>query len=234
MKRFIACAGLNGDGKALESLLEVITEKKPDGILFAGGIISPKADLPHRINFLASFAETAGKSGYFMAMIPGPNDTPLPDYFRLALNTEVVFPNIYSVHATTMMRGDVAICGLGGILTEYEDSISPVIKYSHVSAEYFLRNLWNVNKPFKILLLSEPPPGKLAGMEGSNSSKEIIKNYRPTVCIVGGKREYRGVEPDGSTIIVNPGMLTEGSAAWVDLMKDKVEMIDLRLAAMRR
>ena len=90
-----------------------------------------------------------------------------------------------------------------------------------------MRNLWNIEKSFKILLLSEPPPGKLAGMEGSNSSRELLKSYNPTVCIVSGKKEYRGIEHGGPTMLVNPGMLIEGSAASIDLISERAELIDL-------
>ena len=71
-------------------------------------------------------------------------------------------------------------------------------------------------KPHKALLLSEPPPGVLGGPEGNRVIGDIIDSLRPNLCVVGGPTERRGVQRIASTLVVNPGCLADGSAAFLD------------------
>jgi Icc-related predicted phosphoesterase len=230
MNNFVACAGLFGDVGVLTDFVSFIKAKKPDAILFAGGIMQPDRSQEHRMDYMARFIEAIGKTGCKMAMIPGPYDAPLSDYFRMSLNFEVVYPNICSVHATPVVWHDTIIGGFGGNITESEESSLDIIKSSHITAEYYLRNLWNASESIKVLLISEPPPEKLSGTRGNPIIKEIINNYRPTLCIAGGKTGDWGHDTGGPTTVVNPGALKDGAAAWVDLMSDRITRIDLRPA----
>lgn len=227
MKKIVACAGLNGNEKALEKLLAVIKERKPDGVLFAGGIVAPHTHVAHKADFMKKFFEALDESASPIAVIPGPNDSPLREFYRVALNAEVVHPALMVVHGTPFVRAGYAVSGIGGLITESEDSDFPVIRYSHAAAEFYLRTLWQIEKPVKILLLSEPPTGQLGGSEGNSIVKELITSYHPTICVVAGKKENRGSEHFARTLVVNPGLLVEGSAAWIERVSKKVEMIDL-------
>lgn len=227
MKKILACAGINGSRTALEKLLEVARERKPSGILFAGGICDPAAATPEKVAFMTWFFEALGKTGRRTIIIPGPHDALLWEFLRAALTAEIVFPCISVAHATLISRGEVAASGIGGAITESEDISNPTIKYSHASVEYFLRTMLQVTKPIKILLLSEVPTGKLGGSGGNRLVREFIQTYHPTICVVGGKKEYRGWEEERHSIVVNPGWLAEGSAAWVERVERKVEMLDL-------
>lgn len=227
MKKIVACAGLNGNEKALDKLLNVIKERKPDGVLFAGGIVAPHTHVAHKAEFMKKFFEALGASSASFAIIPGPNDSPLREFYRVALNAEVVHPSLMAAHATPFVRGDYAVSGIGGMITDSEDSDFPIIRYSHSAAEFYLRTLWQIEKPIKFLLLSEPPPGQLGGSEGNSIVKELITSYHPAICVVGGKKANRGSELYARTLVVNPGQLTESSAAWIERVAKKVEMLDL-------
>ena len=48
MKRFLVCSGLNGSDTALMELRRLATDLRPDGLFFAGGILTPE----HRANRL--------------------------------------------------------------------------------------------------------------------------------------------------------------------------------------
>jgi len=227
MKKIIACAGLNGNEKALDKLLAAIKQRKPDGVLFAGGIVAPHTHIAHKAEFMKKFFEVLGGSAPAVAIIPGPNDSPLREFYRAALNAEVVYPALMAVHATSFTRDDYAVCGIGGMLTESEDTDFPIIRYSHAAAEYYLRTLWQVEKTIKILLLSEPPPGQLGGSDGNPIAQEFITSYHPSICIVAGNKENRGSEMFAKTLVVNPGAIADGSAAWIERIAKKVEMLDL-------
>ncbi len=226
MRKILACAGINGDDKATQRLLTVADSMRPDGILFAGGIVAPRDSPESKIEAMKKFFDAIGRSGHTFGFIPGPNDAPLYEFLRAALNCEIVFPNVFSAHATLNKRGEVVVDGLGGLFTEAKEAGAPVIRYTHSSAEYFLRELWRAEGNVKILLLSEPPTGQLAN-KGSNFVREFVKSYHPTYCIVGGEKSYRGKEEIGDTIVVNPGALAEGSLALVEWPAHKVEMLNI-------
>ena len=48
-------------------------------------------------------------------------EAPLREFLRLAKDAEIEHPNLHVAHATLWEEGDVAVCGLGGELTEAED-----------------------------------------------------------------------------------------------------------------
>jgi Icc-related predicted phosphoesterase len=71
-------------------------------------------------------------------------------------------------------------------------------------------------KPRKVLLLPGPPPGDLGGPEGNPVIGELIDGLRPSLCVVAGRTERRGLQRVASTLVVNPGSLVDGSAALLD------------------
>jgi hypothetical protein len=102
--------------------------------------------------------------------------------------------------------------------------------YSRTVTEYFLRPLWRSIQPRKVLLLPLPPPGPLGGADGEALIGELIDSYHPALCVVAGATERRGIMRIGNTLVVNPGYLSEGSAAWLDWHKSpelQVEFLDL-------
>jgi Icc-related predicted phosphoesterase len=227
MRKILACSGVNGDRTSLAKLVAISAERKPDAIMFAGGITNPDAAAPDRAKFMGEFFETMGNSGQLIVLIPGPQDVPLSEFFRLALNAEVSTPNVFVAHGSVYSKGEVAASGIGGKITASDDAANPEVRYSHTTAEYFLKDLRSSDKPIKILMLSEPPPGKLAGSEGNALVSEFIKSYHPALCIVAGKKADRGFLKESHGFVVNPGMLSESSAAWVDRPTRRVDMIDL-------
>ncbi len=227
MKKILACAGVLGNEKALARLMDIARQRKPDAVLFAGGIISPEESLPHRTDFMHVFFKSLAATGATVVAIPGPYDTPLSQFLRVAINIELVYPNVFIAHATPVIGGDWAAGGIGGLLGGEQDTADSVIRYSHSSAEYFLRSLWRIEKPIKVLLLSEPPPGKLAGAGGNPIVRELIDSYHPRFCIVAGNSRDRGIEnSDPHTLVVNPGLVTEGSATLIDRPSENVVMLD--------
>ena len=87
---------------------------------------------------------------------------------------------------------------------------------SHTQAEYAARPLRNARQSRKILLLAAPPPGPLGGAMGSAASADIIACFQPGLCVVLGLGDRFGTQRLGRTLVVNPGHLSEGRAAWLD------------------
>jgi Icc-related predicted phosphoesterase len=234
MRRFLICANLECRPKSLEWLRRLVELRRPDAILFAGGVLDViRAHMPlpqkQRLThdegaFVEAFFQTLAETRAYSAVIPGPGDFPIEEFLRLGMNAEVEYPNVHLVHMTLVEESDAALCGLGGRIG-HGDGLSRTL------AEYHLRRIATADQPQRILLLSSPPPGVLGGSESNTVVGELIDSLHPTLCAVGGPSEQRGSRRIGHTLIINPGFLAEGFAAWVDLGKhgdEQVELLDLR------
>lgn len=222
MKRFLVCCGLHGSDTALLELQRLTTERLPDGLFFAGGILGPeRAQKPalrkwswtdEDLLFVRHFFEILGELDLLTAILPGAFDTPLEDFLRLGMDMESEYPSLHLAHANLIAWEGLAVCGVGGSLVE-EGSPEPDT-CSHLRADYFLRNLDLAEQPRKILLLPSAPLS-LGGTDG-RLIDSLIHNHSADLCVVAGATEHRGVRRAARTLIVNPGRLADGSAAWVD------------------
>ncbi|HLN29026.1 MAG TPA: hypothetical protein VK395_14860 [Gemmataceae bacterium] len=238
MRRYLLCSGVHGQTRSLDWLKQAVDQRRPDGILFVGGILDPGRHCAVRTTpwsisnedslFVLKFFRTLGQLGVFSAVIPGPAGEPMEEFLRLGMQAELESPYVHVAHATLVEEQDTAICGIGGSIAE-----RPLIgmdSYSRTQAEYFLRSLQTTQRPRKVLLLSAPPPGLLGGMEGNPLVGDLIDSLHPNLCVVGGSTERRGVAHVGRTTIVNPGWLCDGWAAWFDWdkpAKEQVEFLNL-------
>lgn len=225
MRRLLLCSGVYGKRRGIEALRCFAAERRPDAILFAGGILSLERHMASHSSsdcgltledqqFIHDFTRTLGDLAIFSAVIPGPNFVPLDEFFRLGMAAELEFPHLHVVHATLVEEQDLAVCGLGVAIAE--EALNREDSYSRIRANYFLRPLRTSVKPRKVLLLPEPPPGTLGGPEGNNVIGDIINGLRPSVCVVAGQTERRGQEWIANTLLVNPGSLADESAALLD------------------
>ncbi len=74
----------------------------------------------------------------------------------------------------------------------------------------------------KVKFRKSPMYGRHAGFEPYN---QIIKKYKPLLCICGHMHEYQGVKKLGKTAIIATGPAYEGKAALIDMEKDKIKSI---------
>ncbi|RMF38549.1 MAG: hypothetical protein D6753_15680 [Planctomycetota bacterium] len=225
MRRLLVCGGIDGRESAVETLKEMISEHRPEAVLFVGGLCGRdqggEADdlTPQQVQIWETFFKTLGESGVYTAFLPGWYDTPIDEFLQAAMNAEVDYSNLHCVHGTLMEEADVAICGIGGEIAENGSCKGDHWKRSRNSAEYYLRRLWASEKPRKFLLLGTPPTGALGGDNGSAVVGELIDSYHPDLCAVLGDSAHRGVERVASTYVVNPGRLSDGCAAIFDWSK---------------
>jgi len=236
MNRLLLCSGVYGNRRGIEGLCRFAAERRPEAILFAGGILSPEREMvpcatscwgvtPEDERFVHDFCAALGGLGVFCAVIPGPNFEPLDQFYRLGMAAETEFPLVHMVHATLVEERDLAVSGLGVAIAE-----EPLLRedfYSRIRALYFLRSLRTSVKARKVLLLPEPPPGALGGPEGNSVIGEIIDSIRPNLCVVAGKTERRGLQWIASTLVVSPGALADDSAALLDWNRSGNDQVEL-------
>jgi Icc-related predicted phosphoesterase len=227
MNLFLIAGRLDGRSEALANLQTVVQERRPDAVLFAGGILANSSTVhAERLKAWEGFFEGLGRLGVFTAMIPGSADVPLREFLRLAGDAEVEYPDLHTAHATVFEEDHVAVCGLGGELTETEDCTEGRLSYSRPSAEYFLRTLWRSEQPHTILLLSVAPPGPLGGEAGNPICGDFIDSFHPKLCVAADTTPRRGIQRIAQTLVVNPGRLADGSLAWLDLNQSKDEQVE--------
>ena len=173
------------------------------------------------------FFETLGELDLFTPILPGPFDVPLEDFLRLGMNMEREYPNLRLAHANLIVVDGLAVCGIGGCLVE--EGYQEPDTCSHLRADYFLRSLDLTEQPRKILLLPSAPLSLGGGVEGQLIDN-LIRSHSADLCVVAGATAHRGIQRSARTLIVNPGCLVDGSAAWVDWRRHPgghVEFLDL-------
>lgn len=171
-----------------------------------------------------AFFDEMGKLDVPVLVVPGYLDAPLRLYLQASLNHEVVEPNVDMIHRSfkPLTSWDLVFAGFGGAIADdtREDRYALVYPAWEVLFGLdFLRSLLPKYTP--VLIFATPPRrgdidldgGKHIGHEVIN---DLIKTYAPTYAFVGGAPEGRGTVEIGSTLVVNPGALRDGSYAIVD------------------
>ena len=125
-----------------------------------------------------------------------------------------------SIHGKCSRLGDVSFVGLGGSnltpfntpfeLTEIE------IQEELAAASCDTGEKW-------VLVTHAPPHGtkvdriKEGTHVGSKSIRQYIEQKQPLIALCGHVHEARGIDALGRTIIINPGPITKGFAAEVNI-----------------
>lgn len=223
MKRFLMCGGVHGSETALTWLCRLIRDRRPDAVLFAGGILHASREYEpcesewgltrDDARFMERFFHTLGQMDVFAAVIPGPFDTPLVDFLRMGMNAESDYPSLHLADATPIEHGDLAILGLGGSLVE--DGWHGVDSRERTWADYLLRSLDRSRRSRKLLMLPAAPRS-LGGGSANRLIDDLIDGHPADVCVAAGPSAQRGTRRIGDRWIINPGCLADGSAAWWD------------------
>jgi hypothetical protein len=239
MRRFLVISGINGHAEALDRLQTMVHERQPDGLLFAGSVLPPWGEdatfktegmyTTEAMLFTERFFSTVGSLGLFCAVVPSIFDAPIDHFLRVGMAAELMYPNIHLVHVTPVEEGEMAVFGLGGCIMDYTST--NVGYYSQTLAEYYLRPMLTAEQPRKVLLLSDLPHGWRGELANSRLADALINTYHPAVCVIGRPGAKGRIERVARTLIIHPGYLADGCAAWFDWERpgdDKAELLDLR------
>ncbi|MEM0016945.1 MAG: metallophosphoesterase family protein [Candidatus Korarchaeum sp.] len=125
-----------------------------------------------------------------------------------------------NLHGDKSYVGSYSIGGVGGGLIS---PFSTRIEFSEDEIESLLKAVGRVD----IILAHTPPFGTLdrvrTGMKvGSRALRRYIEENSPLLCVCGHIHESSGVERIGSTLAVNPGPLSWGRYALIELGEGQV------------
>ncbi|MGH7455405.1 MAG: metallophosphoesterase [bacterium] len=179
---------------------------------------------------VSRFLKTLNVMGVPVFLVPGKNDAPERFFLQAAFNTEIVAPNIYTVHRSFAPLGsNYVVAGFGGEITEDERDNEFFLRYPGWEAEFtleFLRHL----KQEKILLFHTAPAEKFEGSEatGHKMVSHIIKTYDPQFAVCARQDGQRGKMMLANTLVVCPGQLRLGNYAVLDTKERSVAFGNLR------
>lgn len=122
----------------------------------------------------------------------------------------------------------IAIFGIGG---STPTPFNTPTEYTEQAYADWLAECWRKASkyPAQILVSHNPPKDTkcdriASGAHvGSESVRDFIEKCQPTACICGHIHESRAQDMLGKTLVINPGMLSEGGYAKVIINGDKID-----------
>ncbi len=135
-----------------------------------------------------------------------------------------------NIHGKCGKQGEVSFVGLGGSnLTPFQS----LFELTEVEIQEELASAtWDTGKMW-VLITHAPPHGtkvdqiKEGTHVGSKSIRQYIEQKQPLVSFCAHVHEGRGTDHLGRTLIINPGPITNGYAAEVDIIN--AEKINFQL-----
>ncbi len=140
-------------------------------------------------------------------VVPGKNDAPERFFLQAAFNTEIVSPQIHTVHRSFAPLGrNYIVAGFGGEITDERRENEFFLLYPEWEAEFSLAFLRHLEQA-KILLFHTPPAEKFEDeneQAGHEMVSHIIKTYAPQYAICSR-----------STEVVCPGQLSQAMPSLI-------------------
>jgi|Deesub1362B_J571_1020462.scaffolds.fasta_scaffold02992_2 Icc-related predicted phosphoesterase len=246
----LAISDLHGQMERLEKLGNVIQQKRPDLVLFAGDFVkgeqrgnewldarregrSPNREkeglfreIERDAHMLEEVLDRFAGWDVPVAYVPGNMDSPKEHFLFLARNAESSHPLVRCVHrGAWLFRDRFAVMGFGG-------DISVDLNEDFFQ---FLTPRWEVEYQFKfaeeldqpLIFLFHIPPRIFCPEDDRSTGPEVvhelIKSYRPQLVVTGHLHDVQRWEKIGPSLVVSPGALKKGFYAIVGLPDQTVE-----------
>lgn len=225
----LTLGSINGAVEVLERVLEDVVDKPVDAVAVVGDLAAPLRK-PETYRDVFKALGEAGKPTFW---IPGSMDAPLSDYLRESSNIELVYEHLRGVHGTAAVGPDhILFAGIGGEIVDDVDAVrseEALIRYPGWEAEYRLKVIREFKDYPKVLLFTTRPAHKGLHEQGSETVAELINTYKARIAVVAGEEGTE--ERLGTTLVVSPGRVDQGSYALVDLHKLSVQIETVAVAA---
>lgn len=222
----------------LEALIEQVRAEQIEAVFVLGNVVElrdqPPASAP-AISDEQTYRSALTLLGTLAApiyLIPGEHDPSLATISRV-VEAHAGPARIHLVHRTAAALGATdVVAGFGGRLTLDHESTDASVHFPAWEARVAFEHLHGYNDLFRhaqrrILLFAMPPQGTNRDRQSGAGHAvalltSLIRAYQPVLVCCGGPADGRGVETISGTCVINPGWLTEGSYALVDLHRQAV------------
>jgi len=207
-----AVADIHGRKSRIASILDTVSEKKPDVLVLAGDIN----------RYFKSSGEISSFGSLPLPVLAIRGNT---DSKKVETNLSV-FPNISFLNFSEKVINGFMFTGVGGTIPV---PFASRIKFSESSA---IKKLETIVKKDSILIAHPPPRGTLdevlgkfhAGCSGLN---HIVAKCRPRLLICGHIHERPGSAFLGDTLVVNCSMGMKGKGALIRMDKTKPPIVEM-------
>ena len=168
-------------------------------------------------------------------LIPGEADAPLADFYNTLVGINCTH-NIHWVHRVGARLGTTAlVAGFGGAISAGAYDANEGLHFHPWELRAAFERLQAFNPLFRtterrIFMFATPPRGARvdlndSGHTGLEAVNMVNRSYHPSLVVCGGAESGRGMEMIDGVWVVNPGSLTAGSYALIDL-----DTMEVRLA----
>lgn len=225
INRIIATAEPRGNLEVVEQLVKQSDKMGAQAVVVLGSL-APRGTARAYTSLLKALSQSQLPTFY----LPGPEDAPIAEYMQEAAAIEMVYPYLHGVHQTfALAPGYLVFTGVGGTVSDDRNATRDEhhqLCYPGWELEYRLKFLNELKDYQKVFLFSTPPEHKGFHEPGSAIIAELIKSYKPRLVLVSGKLPKQ--ERLGTSFVVMPGSLTEGSFSLIDLHEQTVEARSIR------
>lgn len=207
-----AVADIHGRGKRISSILDIVSEKKPDVLVLAGDISS---------YFKSSGAISSfGNLSLPILAVRGNSDSKKTE---TALSG---FSNISFLNFSEIVISGFSFTGVGGTVPV------PFASRIKLSESLTIKNLELIVKKDSILIAHPPPRGILDEVlgkfhAGCRSLNEVVLKCRPRLLICGHIHERPGSAFLGNTLVVNCSMGKTGKGALIKLNNEGPSVVEM-------
>src|SRR5262245_2860506 len=253
----LALTDLRGQIQYTERLAEVCREAAVEAVVFSGNVVDGGARVAEWVaarskglrpdyakpevreqehadlQLYNRFLDTLGALNLPCYIVPGQLDAPKRLFLQTSVNHEVVAPTLAQVHRSfAPLGGNVVVAGFGGRLTPDKREAVWAVEYPFWEAVFSFDFLQRLDQE-RILLFHTPPAGTDLDLNrgkhiGAQVVNTVIKAYHPKFVFCGEALHGQGKTLIGSSLVVNPGPLSEGYYAVLDTREKQVYFGDLR------
>jgi hypothetical protein len=207
-----AVADIHGRKSRISSILDTVSEKKPDVLVLAGDI--------NRYFKSPVTISSFGSLPFPVLAIRGNTDS------KKLEKSLSAFPNISFLNFSEKIVNGFTFTGVGGTVPV------PFASRIKLSENAAIKQLEKIVKKGSILIAHPPPRGTLDEVlgkfhAGSSGLNEIVAKCRPRLLICGHIHERPGHRFLGETLVVNCSMGMKGKGALIRMDKNKPPVVEM-------
>jgi Icc-related predicted phosphoesterase len=211
MVLILSISEIQGEFENLLKFFEFIRENENyDFVVFNGDLLSLE-DNEEIAEIIVEILKILEKP---IITVPGNNDSKA---FEI-LKKETIY-----IHNNFKVFDSIAFFGYGGARTPIKTTFEPSEEEFRLALESLYKKIENVEN--KILVTHMPPKDTKLDITftgehvGSEAIREFILKYQPKIAICAHIIEAYGIDRLGNTYLLNPGRITEGNYAIINIKK---------------